>query len=291
MKPTIILMLICALCFSACQQAPAPSGDLPTLASLDNQNVATPTMEGVLSGGATAAPAVSGPTLTVGSFSAIVQSLPANVSVSAGAEASVRIEADPTILALIQSTVSDDTLDLRISDGTTVDASAITVRITVPTLRAYTLSGAGVVNISSLVTETLQIDLTGSGDIILQPLTAQSVTVNITGQGRVDFAAVTAVEMFATIGGSGTVDVLGNVESLTLTAPGSGEFRAADLMAGSAQLDIGGSLAAFVNVMQQLDVTMSGSGSVQFSGTPQVNANVTGGGRVVDSAGNVVAGQ
>jgi hypothetical protein len=37
-------------------------------------------------------------------------------------------------------------------------------------------------------------------------------------------------------------------------------------------------------------VTISGSGSVTFSGAPQVNANVTGGGRVVDSAGNVVAG-
>jgi hypothetical protein len=55
-------------------------------------------------------------------------------------------------------------------------------------------------------------------------------------------------------------------------------------------MDIGGSLNAFVNVMQQLDVTMAGSGSVQFNGTPQVNANVTGSGSVRDSAGNVVAG-
>jgi hypothetical protein len=291
MKLVFAFLLSLMLILTACGQGPAPQGELPTAAVLDSQSGATPTPEtmSAIVGGAQAAVGTT-ETRSLAAFSAVVQNLAATLSVSIGNEPSVEITADPAVLPQILSNVAGDVLELRLADGAQINNAAIAIRVTVPVLRALTINGASTVMVSPMVAETLQIDLNGVGDITLQPLTAQAVTLNVAGTGTVTFQAMTVLDFAVNIPGTANISAAGNIETLTLTASGGGELRAGDLFARAATMDIGGSLNAFVNVMQQLDVTMAGSGSVQFNGTPQVNANVTGGGRVVDSAGNVVAG-
>lgn len=276
---------------AACQQTPPQGGELPTLAVLGDPEHSTPTPEVVTDGNVGIAQSVTGSTevRSVVAFSAIVQNLGADLTITSGS-AALEITADPAVLPLIQSTVTNEVLDLHVPDGTVLENAVISVRATMPELRALTINGAGTVSISPFVVDALQVDMNGSANVTFQPLTAQALTLNLTGQGSINLDALTSIAMTANISGSGIINVLGDTDTLNVTAPGGGELRAAELFARAATIDISGSTTATVNVAQQLDVTISGSGSVTFSGAPQVNANVAGGGRVVDSAGNVVAG-
>lgn len=278
---------------ASCQGAPAQTGELPTLASLGDQAQATPTPEAAAEVNVGVASAETGTTETreVGAFSAIAQNLGADLTITSGSTPALEITADAAVLPLIQSTVTNDVLDLRVPDGTTLDNAAISIRATMPALRALTINGAGTVNVSPFVVDALQVDVNGAANVTFQPLTAQSLTLNLAGQGSISFDSLTVIALTANVSGSGIISALGDADTLTVTAPGGGELRAAELFTRAATIDIAGSLAAAVNVAQQLDVAIVGSGSVTFNGSPQVNANVTGGGRVVDSAGNVVAGQ
>jgi hypothetical protein len=223
-------------------------------------------------------------------FDAIVLNLPASVVISAGTEPSLEISADDGVLPLIQSTVSESVLDLRAASDANFQNARISIRAVVPALRALTVNGAGDVQISSFVVQSLQIDLNGIAAIALQPVTAESITVNLAGTGSIDFATATAITFSVNMGGSGRISAAGNVEELLVTSPGGGEFVGQELTARAARFDIAGTLTAFVSVLETLDVQMSGGGTVTFGGTPQVNASITGSGSVRDSAGNIVAG-
>lgn len=292
MKCVRVYVLPLLILLAACQGSPPQTGELPTLAVLDNPAQATPTPEAASDVNVGVASAGTGTTETreVGAFSAIIQNLGADLTITSGSTPTLEITADAAVLPLIQSTVTNEVLDLRLPEGTTLDNAAINIRATMPALRALTINGAGAVSVSPFVVDALQVDVNGSANVTFQPLTAQSLTVNLAGQGSVSFDSLTVITLTANMSGAGIISALGDADVLTVTAPGGGELRAAELFTRAATMDIAGSLVAQVNVAQQLDVAISGSGSVTFSGSPQVNATVTGSGRVVDSTGNVVAG-
>lgn len=106
------------------------------------------------------------------------------------------------------------------------DTSAL-VTVTLPMIRAATLSGAGDLNVSSAtpedtfaarlsgsgnmklrgVADTVKAQLTGSGSIDAVALTARDVTVGLTGAGNISASASELAT--GTLSGVGNVDVVG----------------------------------------------------------------------------------
>jgi hypothetical protein len=134
--------------------------------------------------------------------------------------------------------------------------------ISVPELNFATLSGSG--NISgegAFETERFDAAISGSGNINLEV-----------------FANVVDTD----ISGSGNITMAGQTDQLLAFISGSGNIFAFDLESNNCQVGISGSGNCEVFVNNQLDVQISGSGSVRYKGNPPVvNSRITGSGSVI----------
>lgn len=84
------------------------------------------------------------------------------------------------------------------------------------------------------------------------------------------------------IKGSGNVAASGTTDAVDLSISGSGDARFQELIVRSATVQIRGSGVAKVNATSDADVSISGSGKVELSGTPAMRrAEIKGSGRIV----------
>jgi hypothetical protein len=117
----------------------------------------------------------------------------------------------------------------------------VTLRVSVPDLAAISSRGAGDIRIADAASNDLKIDSTG----------AASVKAN------------------------------GKAKSLTISSTGAGDVDTTKLQAEKARVSVSGAASIDVYASEQLDVSVSGVGSVNYSGNPKtVNKNVSGLGSV-----------
>ena len=105
-------------------------------------------------------------------------------------------------------------------------------------------------------------------------------TLEVSGSGNVEAEDINTDELAVTIGGAGDVEIRGSADSQEVEISGSGEYRAGDLESKEATIDVRGSGLATVNVSDELEAEVSGSGSVEYIGDPMVQQEVSGAGEV-----------
>jgi hypothetical protein len=116
------------------------------------------------------------------------------------------------------------------------------VDVTVPALRAVTLSGSGIVTAEGIDAKRLTVALPGSG-ILRASGTATTLVVDHSGSGDAQLEGLLASDVRAVLGGSGRI---------------------------------------VLNATKTLDATVSGSGAIFYRGDPsQVTTSVTGSGVVM----------
>ena len=157
-----------------------------------------------------------------------------------GSEA-LTIEGDDNILPLIITEVRGDTLHIGFKERTPVQrVSRLRYAVSAKQLDGLTVSGAGNVTASNIDTPSLEVVTSGAGRI------------NMSGK---------ATE-----------------EVITLT--GAGNFEGENLLSEKASVNTSGVGRAIVNAAQTLDVNISGAGSVEYIGSPQVTQQISGVGSV-----------
>jgi Putative auto-transporter adhesin, head GIN domain len=156
---------------------------------------------------------------------------------------SLTISAEENLLPKLTSEVSDDTLVLRsTSNAKIIPTQPIKYSLTVKDLSGLAVSGSGSVTMSKLATAALSTNISGSG-------------------------AVTA---------SGTAD------QQDLKISGSGRYQAEQLTSKTVKVDMSGSGVASVHTSDALDLHMSGSGTLTYTGDPkQVTQQISGSGKVI----------
>lgn len=142
------------------------------------------------------------------------------------------------------------------------------------------LAGSGDIKLGSLHADDVSMTLAGSGNFSVQELTATTVGVSIAGSGDVRLDKLTAKKFTSTSAGSGGVSAAGEVTEQHIETLGSGDYTADQLKSQTATIKVSGSGNSRVWATDSLDVTILGSGDVAYSGTPGVNANIGGSGRV-----------
>lgn len=105
-------------------------------------------------------------------------------------------------------------------------------------------------------------------------------TLEVSGSGNVEAKDINTDELAVTIGGAGDVEIRGSADSQEVEISGSGEYKAGDLESKEATIDVRGSGLATVNVSDELEAEVSGSGSVEYIGDPMVQQEVSGAGEV-----------
>jgi hypothetical protein len=164
------------------------------------------------------------------------------VTISEGAEESLSIEADGNLLSSLTSDVVDGTLRLGHRTGVEIASETpIRYRVTVKDLAGVTLSGAGMIIADNVDARELAVDLSGSGVVRLSG-SAERQQVDVSGLGRYEAARLESDVVTAAISGAGEV---------------------------------------FVTARRELDIDISGSGTLTYSGDPRVRESISGTGKVV----------
>ncbi len=128
-------------------------------------------------------------------------------------------------------------------------ANMLKVKIVMPALESLDLSGAIKAKIKGFTNESLQIDISGASSCELN--------ANINNL-KVD------------ISGAGNLDLKGSGDLMVINLSGASNVKARDYQVKRLNLNMSGAGAAQVFASEQLDVEVSGVGSVKYDGNPKI---------------------
>ncbi|WP_017733415.1 head GIN domain-containing protein [Nafulsella turpanensis] len=197
-------------------------------------------------------------------FDRINLSMGANVYLEPGARQSFTIEGDEELLSHVITEVEDGELEIKLErewQNKNREKAPI-IRITVPALEALKVTGSGHVQTQSpFRNDELELAVTGSGDIVM-PIDTDRLGLSITG--------------------SGNMDLEGRAEEAAIKITGSGEINGEDLAIQNCNVKISGSGDCRIRAEQSIEARISGSGTVYYSGSPEVvDVQSHGSGKVV----------
>lgn len=175
----------------------------------------------------------------VGAFSSVHVSGSMDAEVTIARTTSVEVIGDDNVVPLIRTEVRGGQLVVDSRDSYST-RSPLVVRITTPTLAAFSSSG--------------------SGDAAVRGVTGDRLDLQVSG--------------------SGSIDVAGRTKQLTAEVSGSGEIHARRLAATTARAIVSGSGEVELTVSDTLDAVVSGSGSIDYWGNPTVKRTVSGSGSI-----------
>jgi hypothetical protein len=177
----------------------------------------------------------------------------------------------PDLLARIKTEVRDGELRIRIAGSwTDLLKDALSTSLTREHIR-YTLT----------VRQLTSLDVDGIMYIKAERLDTERLGLRVRGLGQVDFDSLSAQRLQVDVTGACQVNLRGNVVEQRVIVSGMAGYHAGDLESRKAFIRLNGPGQATVWATDDLEVTISGLGSVAYYGAPRLRQNVMPMGRVV----------
>ncbi|HEY0656383.1 MAG TPA: head GIN domain-containing protein [Chryseosolibacter sp.] len=142
------------------------------------------------------------------------------------------------------------------------------------------VSGSGSLRVDIDARGDVEADVSGSGDLELKGK-CRTFESDVSGSGSVKIDAAIAETADFGVSGSGKIYASGSSENVKTSISGSGKVLAANLETNRCEVRISGSGDVEINVKNELDANISGSGSISYKGNPsKVNSHASGSGSV-----------
>ncbi len=127
-----------------------------------------------------------------------------------------------------------------------------------------------------------KVTVSGSADLLFKSINkVPQFSLNISGSGDYSGNIECSENAVFNISGSGNIVAAGKCKSMQLSIAGSGDFQGADLKSDIAKISISGSGDAKIHAENELDVSISGSGKIIYSGNPaKVKQTISGSGEI-----------
>lgn len=204
-------------------------------------------------------------TRKVSPFTGISSSGSWDVMVAYGNSTDIEVEGDENLLEHIETIVENGKLYIRAKKyGNIRSKNKITVYVTVTKLQHLSLSGSG--------------DIIGRGEFKNDGTT----NVMVSGSGNIRFEFDRFNEIDASVSGSGGIKMKGTAKEIEARISGSGNIDCKEVIADDASARISGSGNIKVHATTSIDVNISGSGNVHYSGNAKtVRTHKNGSGRIV----------
>lgn len=200
-------------------------------------------------------------TRELGKFDSIRLDCDCDVFASQGEMQKVEVKAGAKIIDKIKTEISGETLKISEETGFFVGFSAqAEIYITVENLE--------------------EIENNGSGDIFFDGLKTEKLKTRIGASGSLEIENLEVEELISEIEGSGDLVVDGKANFLEVKVEGSGEHKLFDLQVLKASVDSQASGDVEVNVSDNLDVRIGGSGDVKYMGDCTVTKELEGSGNL-----------
>ena len=209
-----------------------------------------------------------GPSITqarpVSSFTAIELGMAGDVYYTNDTVRRVEIIAQQNILDMLQTYVSGNKLVIKFNGNYDYRTSSdIRINISAPSVNYFEVTTSGSIYCSNAFQPaSLFLKSSGSGSIKLQNVITGNIEAISTTSGSISATGGLALSENLKTSGSGTIDLVSiNAKSATAKTSGSGNIK--------------------VKVSDHLHATVEGSGSIYFSGFPEVASHVSGSGHLV----------
>ena len=185
-----------------------------------------------------------------------------------GETPSLVVEAHQELLSELIAEVRGDTLVLGLEEDwlggigkviTSIFNSTdrkVTYYLTVADLEKLTISGKINLECEQFETKNLTLRISGLGHLAFTHLDCDALEIIISGRG--DFSAA------------------GRADHQTIRISGSGDYEAPHLSSQSTRIVISGQGNATVRVAENLDITISGLGQVNYHGRPKLRQVISG---------------
>jgi len=242
-------------------------------------------------------------TRNVGTFTKISFRVPGKLYLRQGSPQKVEIQGKKSILDEIETDVDGSRLVIE-KEGKWMDwnwsaGDEVTVWITVKDIEALSVSGSGdLIGETKIIANNLDLSVSGSGNLKVEAEASgdmeadvsgsgdlevtgkcRNYNSDVSGSGKVIMVMNIAEDADFGISGSGKIEASGRANTVKTSISGSGKVLAANLETNSCNIRISGSGDVQINVKNEIDAVISGSGSVSYRGNPsKVNSHSSGSG-------------
>jgi hypothetical protein len=186
------------------------------------------------------------------------------IFIEQGTEEKLVIEAEDNILPKITNKVESGVLtlgiDTKLTDNQMIPTKKMIYRLTVITLSGLNINGAATLNVKQLIAGDFEFNVNGTGNVTFEDLQADKLTVEIDGGANVTFNGLVPLQ--------------------SVVINGAGGYNAGDLKTGTTSVTFNGAGKSTVWVLDDLTVSITGAGSVEYYGDPHVTQSITGLGNV-----------
>jgi hypothetical protein len=198
-------------------------------------------------------------TVSVDAYESIHVKGPIDVVVDPDLKSDLLIEAPDDAMEFVTAGVRDDKLVLDF-DANGIVSEGIKVRIAEDRLRMVRISGSGSFEGALSPVKTMELRIDGSGDLM---------------------ANVETDELKVWVYGSGDVKCEGAAGDVGVNIKGSGDVDLRKVKARTAQASIAGSGDIKLNVSEELNAKISGSGDISYAGNPEkIEKSISGSGDI-----------
>jgi hypothetical protein len=243
-------------------------------------------------------------TRDVGTFTKISFRVPGKLYLRQGSPQKVVIEGKKDILEEIETKVDGGKLVIgneKKWDWKWDNDDQVKVYITVKDIEALSVGGSGdLIGETKIITDDIDLSVGGSGNMKVDVQASGDMQATVSGSGnieltgkcksfdsdvsgsgnvRVDLTSSGPAEFG--VSGSGKIEANGSASNVKASISGSGRVMAADLETNSCEIRITGSGDVEINVKDELNANITGSGNVRYKGNPsKVNTHSAGSGNV-----------
>ena len=199
----------------------------------------------------------------ISSFKTLDLSVPADIYLSTGDHAAVKIEGDNNLLKFVEVEQTGDVVTIRSHEGfNLIPSGNLKVYVTTPTYDKIDASCACNIESQNKLTspDGLEMHMSGAGNIKLE---------------------VDAPRVDARLSGAGNIYLKGQTKDVRLSLSGAGNAHCYDLLAENTEVNISGFGSAEVYASVKLSASVSGAGNVDYKGNAtDVEQHVSGAGGV-----------
>jgi hypothetical protein len=202
-------------------------------------------------------------TRTLDEYNAVTLNGAFNVTIAKINASQIDLFGDENILNLIRTPVVNKSLTVGTENNVCYETqNTIEVTLSTPLLNSIVFNGAGMITGLNLVQDNLSFQTNGAAQIT---------------------SAMTVSNLTTVINGAGDANLQGSATIANFTITGAGNIFASTLDTDECTIVISGTGDVRVHVNNKLNVTISGTGSVYYTGDPDdIVTNITGTGSVVD---------
>lgn len=203
-------------------------------------------------------------TRDVSNFSEVDLAMAADVYITESNNYSVEIHASQNLQEIIKTKVKGNRLIIDLKNNKCLKGNSdVVVYVSAPNFEALSVSGAGTIYANNkLNSSNLDINISGAGEIEMDSLLTDNFSANISGSGEIFVVG------------------LDTASTQEIDISGSGSFKGFAFPTQSSDIRISGSGDCEVNVISSLKARISGAGEVRYMGSPSVDSDVSGSGTI-----------